>query len=98
MQCLQVLRGGRERSLGSYLARADTPHRLPDEPAAVVVGRQATLVVVQVVLHAATVRGSRPPAAVGAGKEERAIVVEATIDRRESGAVTGNTFKLVKGW
>ena len=75
-----ILRGGRERSLGSYLARADTPH---GEPAAlaVAVGIQVTTIVVQVVLAVATARGSRPPVAVGAGIVERAIAVAPTIDR-----------------
>ena len=62
----QALCGGRERALGSYLARADTPHREP-EVRADVVGIQATTVVEQEVLVVATVRGSRPPVAAGAG-------------------------------
>ena len=79
-----VMSGGRERGT-SLLARADTPHREP-VVLVVVVGIQATTVVVQVVLVVAIVRGSRPPVAVGTGIVERAIVVVATIDRRESGA------------
>ena len=65
---------------GKALTRADTPH---GEPVVLVVtaGIQATTEVVQVVLEAATVRGSRPPEAVGAGIEERALVVVPTIDR-----------------
>ena len=69
----------------SQLARADTPHREP-VVLVVVVGIQATTIVVQVVLVVAIVRGSRPPVAVGASIVERAIVVVPTKDRRESGA------------
>ena len=74
----------------SCLTRADTPHR---EPVVLVVdeaGIQATTVVVQGALVAAIARGSRPPVAVGADTVERATVVVATIDRRESGGVASN--------
>ena len=91
-----ALRGGRERPF-SPLASANTPHRKP-VALAVVVGIQATAVVVQAVLAAATVRGSRPPVAVGAGKVERAIEVEPTIDRRESGGVASNASLFVASW
>lgn len=76
---------------------ADTPHR---EPAglAVLAGIQATTIVVQAVLADATVRGSRPPDAVGASTDERAIVVVPTKDRRESGGVASNATHLIKGW
>ena len=93
---LEILHGGRERVLGP-LASANTPHRVPVF-LAVTAGIQATTVVVQEVLVATIARGSRPPAAAGAGIVERAIVVAPTIDRRKSGGVTSNTFKLVKSW
>ena len=82
----------------SRLASADTPHRVPVELVVVVDGIQATLVVVQVVLAVAIVRGSRPPVAAVAGTDERAIVVVATIDRRESGGVASNAGLLVVSW
>ena len=79
------------------LARADTPHR---ESAALVdaAGIQATTAVVQEVLVVATARGSRPPEAEGASTAERAIVVAATIDRREGGGVASNAFLFAIGW
>lgn len=86
---------GRE-ALGSYLTRADTPHREPEVLVAVV-GTQSTTVVAQAVLAAATVRGSRPPEADGAGIVERAIEVVATIDRRESGDVASNAVLFIVG-
>ena len=86
---------GREAT--SLLARADTPHRVPVELVAVA-GIQATTTVGQAVLEAATARGSRPPAADGAGIVERAIVVAATIDRREGGAVASNAALFAIGW
>ena len=73
------------RALSKALTRADTPHGVP-VVLVVVVGIQATTIVVQVVLVVAIVRGSRPPVAVGASIVERAIVVVPTKDRRESGA------------
>ena len=86
---------GREAT--SLLARADTPHRVPVELVAVA-GIQATTTVGQAVLEAATARGSRPPAAVGAGIVERAKAVVPTKDRRESGGVSSNATHLIKGW
>ena len=101
MTCLLYRRwGGEARGIGlrrapsKALTRADTPH---GEPAVLVeaAGTQATSAVEQAVLAAAIARGSRPPVAVGAGIDERAIVVVPTIDRREGGALVSNTFKLV---
>ena len=92
-----AVRGGRERSLGSYLTRADTPHGAPVAPVVDVAGIQATTVVVQAVLEVATARSSRPPVAVGAVSEERATEVEATIDRREGGDVASNAVLFIVG-
>lgn len=82
------------------LGGANTPHRIPAVLVAEV-GIQATIAVAQEVLEAAIVRGSRPPAAAGAGTDERAIIVEPTRDRRESVHVTGNATLLAvrtAGW
>ena len=87
-------------AIGYVLTRADTPHGVP-EVLEVVVGIQATAIVVQAILVVAIVRGSRPPEAPGAGIVERAIAVVPTIDRREGGAVTGvscDSVKLCLSW
>ena len=91
---------GWRRVVGVWrLGGANAPHRKP-EVLVVAVGIQATAVVVQVVLAVATAteRGSRPPAAVGAGIVERAIAVVPTIDRRESGGVASNASLFVASW
>ena len=95
-----ALRGGRERSLGGYLTRADTPHREPVAPVVAAAGIQiqATTTVVHAALVAAIARGSRPPVAVGASSAERASAVEPTKDRRESGYIASNTTLLTVSW
>ena len=64
----------------SQLARTDTPYVVPVVP--VVVGIQATTIVVQVVPIRGIVRGRRPPVPV-AGIVERAIVVVSASNRGE---------------
>jgi len=65
----------------SQLARTDTPYVVPVVPV-VVVGIQATTIVVQVVPIRGIVRGRRPPVPV-AGIVERAIVVVSASNRGE---------------
>ena len=90
---------GRDHEKLIILARPYTPYV---EPVVLVVveGIQATIVVAQAVLTVATVRSRGPPVTVCRATVERAIVVVAAVNRRESGYVasTSNTPKFTVGW
>ena len=91
------------RSVGAFrglggLARPYTPYVDP-EALDVVAGRQATTIVDQAVLIAATERSRGPPVAA-ASIAERAIVVVPASNRRKSGYVASaiNAIKFSLSW
>lgn len=90
---------GRDHEKLIILARPYTPYVVPADLVAVA-GTQVTTIVEQEVLTAATVRSRGPPASVGRAMVERAIVVVAASNRRESGYVasTSKTPKFIVGW